>query len=301
MRWLLLVFLVAACTKTAKEEPIQTALKESAQLPEQDEQEAEAEPLDPLKAAAERIVAGMNDRELSGQVLMTGVDGNTALSEPMKRLLHEYPVGALMLFGYNIAPDAQSIRDFLSDCRDTASGVQLFIAVDHEGGLVQRFGDTVTRIPAAADFWQLAREQGAETALQELEETAYRSAQEIQALGINLNLAPVAEILNDENGRFLETRSFGPDPLFTQKAVVAFVRGMKRASVACVVKHFPGNSDSDPHKARSVLKQTKEELTELISPFSVLIQQEKPAAIMLSHIVASAVDPVHNASLSPAV
>jgi beta-N-acetylhexosaminidase len=296
---LLALLLIAACTKTkTAEEPPPPVLQESAPLQEHDEQESAP---DPFRAAAERIVAGMTERELAGQVLMTGVDGNTALSAQMKRLLHEYPVGALILFGYNIAPDAQSITGFLADCQNSAAGMPLFIAVDHEGGLVQRFGDTIERIPAPAEFWRLAEEQGVAKTLQELEETVYRSAQAIRCLGITLNLAPVAEIVNAENSRFLETRSFGPDPLFTQQAVSTFVRSMKRAGVACAVKHFPGNSGSDPHKARSVLQQTKEELSEMVSAFTVLIRTEKPAAIMLSHIVVSAVDPLHNASLSPQV
>jgi beta-N-acetylhexosaminidase len=116
-----------------------------------------------------------------------------------------------------------------------------------------------------------------------------------------MNFAPVAEMLTSDNAAFLGARSFGPDPAFVELASAAFVRGMDRAGVACVVKHFPGNADADPHLARPVIAADRRGLDVMVGPFAGLIRDANPAAVMVSHVVVEARDPARNASLSPAV
>jgi beta-N-acetylhexosaminidase len=301
-----LLFLTTSCIKPSPDTSL--SLKEEKQaaptVPTEHEETAEPVADPPFKKERERaqqIVAGMNDVQLAGQVLMTGIDGNSVLSDAMKNLLQQHPPGALMLFRYNIAPEKDTIRTFLAECSAAVPDTTPFIAIDHEGGLVHRLGSAVKPLPAAGYFWQIAQEQGAATSLQQIEESAWQSGQELKQLGITLNLAPVAEILTDENSRFLETRSYGTDPAFTEKAVTAFVRGMKAAGVACVVKHFPGNSGVDPHQKQATLPADRTTLARAISPFAAVIRDDPPAAIMVSHIVVPAFDPEHNASLSPAI
>jgi beta-N-acetylhexosaminidase len=76
---------------------------------------------------------------------------------------------------------------------------------------------------------------------------------------------------------------------------------MAAAGVACVVKHFPGNSGADPHRAASALTETKERLGEKVRPFAGVIAKERPAGIMVSHVIVNAWDPGVNASRSRAV
>jgi beta-N-acetylhexosaminidase len=252
----------------------------------------------------ERIVASMDDRLLAAQVLLAGLDNRNYLSGEMKALLREIPAGGIMFFRYNLDGGNEAVRAFLAECSSyTASFSPLvpFLAVDHEGGLVHRFTSGIERLPPAFSFWDLALREGRETALKAVEETAFASGEAIRRLGITMNLAPVAEVLNGENKAFLDTRSYGPDPDFVQKAASAFIRGMDRTGIVSVVKHFPGNSGTDPHYGKAVLNLDRKGLSSLAEPFAGIIRETKPPAMMVSHILAPALDRWNIASLSPRI
>ncbi|WP_010260280.1 glycoside hydrolase family 3 N-terminal domain-containing protein [Treponema primitia] len=267
---------------------------------------------DPLRVRAGRIAAAMDDRTLAGQVLLTGLDGNGTLGEAMRSLLRDISPGGVMLFKMNLNMEKGRIPGFLKTVSDLAATsafehtdmevmIPPFMAVDHEGGIVHRFVAGVERLPPPLSYWELAQKNGRDAALRAIEKDAVRSGTEIRALGINLNLAPVAEILNSENAAFLEDRSYGSDTAFVEAAAAAFVRGMGSAGVACVVKHFPGNSGTDPHQAASVLRDDRETLDKMVLPFVELIAKEQPAGIMVSHVLVNAWDDGVNASRSRAV
>jgi beta-N-acetylhexosaminidase len=252
---------------------------------------------------AAKIVSSMAERLLASQVLITGLDGKSSLSPAMETLLREIPPGGIMLFKYNLDSGKDGIRSFLalsSDLVSEASGLAPFIAVDHEGGLVHRFGAGVKKLPAAFSFWELAQKKGPEAALELLEREVSASALEIRDLGVTMNFAPVAEALNDDNRDFLETRSYGPDPAFTEAAASVFVKAMDAAGVACVVKHFPGNS-VDPHGGPALLEADRAALDRMTAPFAGMRLRLRPPALMVSHVVVPAVDGERNASLSPLV
>lgn len=257
------------------------------------------------------IAAAMDDRTLAAQVIMTGIDGKLTLNKVMKTLLSNSPPGAIMLFKYNLDTEKENVRLFLDECVSfigatisDAPGIPAiipFVAIDHEGGMVHRFGHEVAPLPAPASFWDSTQSQGRASALKAVEETAQNSGREIRQLGITMNLAPVAELLDEENRFFLETRSYGPDPDFTEAAVSAFIRGMEAAGIACVVKHFPGNTGEDPHSGRAILAADRETLDKMVKPFAGVIREVHVPAIMVSHIVVSAWDEERNASLSPKI
>ncbi|MDR1302059.1 MAG: glycoside hydrolase family 3 protein [Treponema sp.] len=275
----------------------------------------EVEPVQGAQAYREQaaqIAASLDDRLLAAQVLMTGIDGKPpVLSDDMKTLLKNSPPGGIMLFKYNLDAEKETIQAFLATCseyitaafpqQDEFAGIPPFIAVDHEGGAVHRFGPGVGRLPEPAWFWETAQARGREYALTELEASARRSGEEIRALGITMNFAPVAEILDQENRLFLETRSYGPDPDFTETAVQAFIQGMEAAGIACVVKHFPGNTGTDPHISRGIFTADQEALKRMIQPFAGVIRNKQPPAIMVSHILVPEWDQERIASLSPRI
>jgi beta-N-acetylhexosaminidase len=269
---------------------------------------------------AARIAAALDDRTLAAQVIMTGIDGNGALTEPMRVLLQEVPAGAIMLFRYNLNIEVNAIRPYMDACAaliagasrswsnpvqgeaaDFAEGIPPFIAVDHEGGSIHRFGAGVERLPSPASYYEAAGTEGQDRVLNRIEETARRSGEELRSLGITMNLAPVAEVLNGDNAAFLEDRSFGPDPAFAEAAAGAFIRGMTASGVACVVKHFPGHSGTDPHEGAAILTQNRAGLDQMVRPFAAIIRTLNPPAIMVSHALVPAWDGEHNASLSPVI
>jgi beta-N-acetylhexosaminidase len=218
----------------------------------------------------------------------------------MRTLLRTVPAGGLMLFGYNLKLEKEAIPPFLETLAAlvSESGIAPFIAVDHEGGSVHRFGAAAERLPPPASFWDMAQIEGKEYALRVVEEGARRSGGELRALGITMNLAPVAEALNGENRLFLDDRSYGPDAAFVEDAAAAFIRGMSEAGLACVVKHFPGNTGADPHMVVPILPGDRETLDRMIRPFAGLIRRADPAALMVSHGIVPAWDEKRNASLS---
>ena len=257
-----------------------------------------------FSSQAAAIAASLDDSTLAAQVLLTGIDGRASLSTDMKALLERMPAGGIMLFRYNLDSTKAEVKKLLSEAYDLVAlgaGIPPFMAVDHEGGLVQRFGPGVERLPSALSFWELAQREGRAAALARAETLYRRSAVEIRELGITLVLGPVAEILDGENGVFLETRSYGSDPAFTEAAAAVFVRSMDAEGIACVVKHFPGNSAADPHRGVSVLTDGKAALDGMVRPFAGIISRAAPQAVMVSHVLVPALDGEHNASLSRAV
>jgi len=209
-----------------------------------------------------------------------------------------------MLFGFNLNTPPDGARRLISETSSLiaeSAGIPPFMSVDHEGGLVHRFGPGVERLPSAYSFWVLAQQEGQAAALARAEMLYRRSALEIRGLGINMVLAPVAEILDEENRVFLTTRSFGPDAGFTEAAASTFITSMDAAGIASVVKHFPGNTVIDPHYDISSLMADRDTLDQMVKPFAGIINRLDPASVMISHVKVPAIDPYRNASLSPAV
>jgi len=218
----------------------------------------------------------------------------------MRALLHRIPAGGIMLFGYNLNTSKEEVKRLLSETSGLVAaraGIPPFMAVDHEGGLVHRFGPGVQRLPSAYSFWELAQREGRDAALTRAETLYSRSAREIRELGITMVLAPVAETLNEDNRLFLTTRSYGSDPEFTEAAASVFIKAMDAAGIASVVKHFPGNTSADPHYDDSTLRADRAALDEMARPFAGIIRSLSPPSVMLSHVVVPALDN-RNSSLS---
>ncbi|MDR2445571.1 MAG: glycoside hydrolase family 3 protein [Spirochaetaceae bacterium] len=292
------IFLFNSCTKKTPE-PVPV-------VPEPPGLDREAV----LLEEAAVLVSLMTDGQLAAQVIMAGVDACGPPDGDEEERLRRVPVGAVMLFRKNLDTDADSIRR-MTDGILAAAGYSLpgtedrlepFIALDHEGGDVHRFTSGVERLPAPLSYFDMAERSGREAALLAVEADAARSAAGLAALGITMNLAPLAETLTDGNRAFLGTRSYGPDPDFTAAAAAAFMHGMKAAGIACVLKHFPGNSEIDPHLGTPILSGGEEALRQATAPFAALIAVSggglQPAGVMISHVVVPGWDEGRNASLS---
>ncbi len=247
----------------------------------------------------------MDDSTLAAQVLLSAVNGSKRLNPSMESLLRRIPVGGVLFFKYNLDQGSQAIRNLSDRCvalvSESGAGLAPFVAVDHEGGGVYRLGTSATHLPSPQRFAEVRKSRGDRFAAEVIEESAYLSAQELRALGINFNLAPVAEVLNDENKGFLGSRTYGRDGDFVATAASAFVRGMDRAGVACVVKHFPENGSADPHHGPVVLKLERGDLEKSMLPFEAVLKRSNPGALMVSHTIVPAVDPQNPSSLSRAV
>jgi beta-N-acetylhexosaminidase len=255
---------------------------------------------------AARIAAALDNRLLAAQVIISGVDGRERLGRDMRTLLEECPAGGIMLFRYNLNANNGVIRTFIAEgvsliAQGTGGGIPPFVAVDHEGGAVNRFKPGVADLPPALSYWEAAQSGGRDAAIAQIEADSFSAGSAINRLGVTVNLAPVAEFLTDDNRAFLDDRSYGPDTDFCAGAAGAFIRGMERAGILCAVKHFPGSAGPDPHRRLSTLDGDTACLDELAAPFAALVSGGQARMVMVSHSVVPALDSGNIASLSAAV
>jgi len=289
------ILLFASCTRNTSVNYTETVVNEEILI--------QSDPVpDPLRIRAAEIVSLMDNHTLAAQVLITGIDGRETIPPHMRNLLRDSPAGGIMLFRINLNTENNNIRNLINQAVSIikdVNGIAPFIAVDHEGGTVNRFRSGIISLPPASTYWDLFEEEGSDIALAKIKADSFRAGTVLNELGFNINFAPIAEYLIDENYEFLKSRSYGPDPVFTSQAASAFVQGMERAGILCVPKHFPGSAGPDPHFSLSVLTKDRASLNKLVSPFTFLINNGI-RALMTSHTVVLAMDS-KIASLSPVV
>ena len=204
-------------------------------------------------------------------------------------------MGGVVLFASNLPPKAVDMGAYTAALQDAAAGPQriaLVVAIDHEGGSVFRFkGEDISWIPPAAEVG--ARGPRFASAL------GQAAGSELRALGVNMALAPVVELLTDQNEGFLGTRSYGRVAGPVDAAAGAYIRALQKQGVAAVAKHFPGNAGEDPHRVLPRLDITKAVYERDYSPRFASAIRNRVSSVMLSHVIFSALDPGRPASLSP--
>ncbi len=222
-------------------------------------------------------------------VLMLDLLGTT-LSEEERELLQEPQVGGVILFSRNYA-DLLQLQRLIIDIR--ACQPNILIAVDQEGGRVQRLRDGFTRIPPMNHFQSCIAPEGVDQRqyqLQLLEDCGWLMAAEVLACDIDFSFAPVLDL---ETGlsEVIGNRAFSADPERVVELANAFMRGMHSAGMATTGKHFPGhgNVSADSHTdipvdTRSLNDIRKQDLI----PFAKCIP--KLDAIMPAHVIYTDVD-----------
>ncbi|GMO32050.1 MAG: glycoside hydrolase family 3 N-terminal domain-containing protein [Termitinemataceae bacterium] len=290
----LLVFIITISLGTCKRQPSQTESTITI--------DSTVEIINQKRAM--QIVHDMSDSELCAQVIITGIDSSGSLQQWEAERLHTIPAGAIMLFSKNLKTDSQNIKNIknMNDQILQVYGVvKPFIATDHEGGFVQRLPHEFPKLAAPLSYWEDAQRISTNAALDNLQKDATEHAALLSSLGITMNLAPVVEVLNDKNEFFLKSRSYGRDPFFVASASTLFVQAMFSHNIACVIKHFPGNTGDDPHFKKPVLNLDNMEIEQSLTAFKKNIATGNISAVMISHVIVNAWDPEINASLSSKV
>ena len=243
---------------------------------------------DELDRAA-RLVARLRLPELAGQVIVADWRG-TGAPTAMVRRLH---LGGVIAFSDNVASTRQ-IRSVNARLRRSAHrSWPLFLAVDQEGGIVQRVRGDATGFPAfmsagAADDLRLTR-------------TAARaSGAELRGLGFTVDFAPDADVTSGPADPTIGSRSVGSDPDLVAEHVVAAAQGYLDSGVLPVLKHFPGHGSvpADSHVGLPVQTRTLRALRRIdLKPFAAGVAAGLPA-VMVGHLDVRAVDPRVPSSLS---
>ncbi|MCX6338666.1 MAG: beta-N-acetylhexosaminidase [Candidatus Aureabacteria bacterium] len=233
---------------------------------------------------------------MQGERFIFGFEAGS-VTAPVEKMIAEWRISGVVLFSRNV----KSARQLASLCRELqaiqkrVSPLPLIIAVDQEGGSVNRIADGATHFPspmavAAAGDVDLAGRIG------------YAMGCQLMRLGVNMNFAPVLDINTRKNNPAIGVRSFGENPEQVAAFGAAMIRGMERAGVASVAKHFPGigSAEQDPHAETPVITRSAEELErEDLIPFARAVDAGV-SGIMIGHAryPALSADP---ASLSGAV
>jgi beta-N-acetylhexosaminidase len=234
----------------------------------------------------------------AAQVLLVGVQGEGLPSGESLGLVEGLGLGGVILFGFNLGPEPSGLGAYTSALQDAASragtGLPLIVAIDHEGGSVFRFkGSGITRIPPASEVG--ARGPRYASLL------GHAAGAELLALGVNMALAPVVELLTEENESFLGSRSYGRLAGRVDATAGAYIQGLQAEGVAAVAKHFPGNGGEDPHKVLPELRIDEGAYERDYLPRFAAAIANRVSSVMLSHVLFPAIDPDRPASLSPAM
>ncbi|HET7649747.1 MAG TPA: beta-N-acetylhexosaminidase, partial [Gammaproteobacteria bacterium] len=167
---------------------------------------------------------------------MIDIQGPVLGAEDREILTHPL-VGGVILFTRNYA-DPEQLSALTRELHSLRSP-PLLIAVDHEGGRVQRFREQFTELPPARAYGALY-DQNPEQGLRFTEQMAWLLASELRAAGVDLSFAPVVDL--DMNiSTVIGDRALHRDPKAVSELARAWVLGMRRAGMAACAKHFPGH------------------------------------------------------------
>lgn len=216
-----------------------------------------------------------------GQMFFIGLHG-TGESDELREYLDEVRPGGIVLFSRNLQDPAQ-VRRFnawLSTVLDPSP----FIALDQEGGRVNRLSELIGPMPPAASFATAGGEE-------RLEAYARQTARALKSLGFNMDFAPCVDLSAPGAANGIGDRAFSTDPATVSRLAGVFVDAMEDEGVATVLKHFPGlgPTDADTHQVRPSTDKPVEALwTEDLLPFRDLMG--RTSAVMIGHAHYAAVD-----------
>lgn len=213
---------------------------------------------------------------------MLDIEGVT-LTPADRDLLREPAVGGIILFTRNYESPAQ-IADLVAEIRALRSP-SLLVAVDHEGGRVQRFREGFSVIPAMRHLGhEYDKDPDAATDL--ARQAGWLIASELRAAGIDLCFAPCVD-LDWGFSEVIGDRAFHSKPDVVGDLAAAFSRGLRSAGMAAVAKHFPGHGAvvADSHLQLPVDRREYGDVLDDMRPYEKLIGNGQIAGVMLAHVV----------------
>lgn len=240
-----------------------------------------------LMTAAPRHHTSASLEQKIGQLLLVGFPGDMAGEEKFLRLLARRPIGNIILFSRNCrkASELGQLISRLQQAIRAQTALPAFIAVDQEGGSVVRIQDGASPLPGAMATGAAFLSQA--ITIEDVEQLGFNCGTELRALGVNFNLAPVADLNTNPMNPVIGARSYGADPLLVSRLASAFANGLERSGVAACGKHFPGHGDTavDSHLGLPVVNTDRQRLeTVELLPFKALIKNGI-SAIMSAHVV----------------
>lgn len=240
----------------------------------------------------DETLAGMTLHEKVCQMMfvtpegLTGEDGVTVAGNATRQALENYPVGGIVYFAKNLESQDQ-VKEMIDNSQKYSS-IGLFVATDEEGGVVNRLMDTVGTTYIGSMYYY--KDDGDETAY----ENAYTIANDMSALGFNLDFAPVADVWSNPDNTVIGERAYSDDYAQAAELVGNAVKGFNDGGVMCTLKHFPGHGDTaeDSHYSSAYVHRTKEEImADEMQPFRSGIEAGAEF-VMVGHLIVPDIDEV---------
>lgn len=219
--------------------------------------------------------------------VMLDVVGTTLTDDDIRRLQHPL-VGGVILFSRNYESSAQ--LQALTAAIHAVRKPPILIAVDHEGGRVQRFRDGFTQLPpmrALGELWDHDTHQAKALA----ERAGWVLAAELSAHGVDFSFTPVLD-MDYGDSLVIGDRAFHQDPRAINELASALMMGLNKGGMAAVGKHFPGHGfvKADSHVSLPVDSRPFDQIAQNdLQPFRMLIDNDIPA-IMPAHVIYDQVD-----------
>ncbi len=219
--------------------------------------------------------------------VMLDIEG-LALSPADRDLLRQPAVGGVILFTRNFE-SVQQVTDLVADIRALRSP-SLLVAVDHEGGRVQRFRDGFTVMPPMRHIG-LEYRRDKDVGRRLARDAGWIIAAELRAAGIDLSFGPCVD-LDWGVSEIIGNRSFDKSPDVVAELAAEFSLGLRSAGMAAVAKHFPGHGAvvADSHLKLPIDRREYGLILDDIRPYERLINTKVAAGVMLAHIVYQEID-----------
>lgn len=216
---------------------------------------------------------------------LTGVGTVIAAGETTREAIHDYPVGGLIYFEQNLR-DPEQVEEMLANTQKYVMeriGIPMFLSVDEEGGTVTRFANNEKFDLEWIGNMSAVGESGDTEAARDV---GVRIGSFLADLGMNMDNAPVADVLSNSANTVIGDRSFGSDSALVAKMALAEYQGLKEQGIIGVYKHFPGHgaTEADTHEGYAYTEATLEAmLSEDLVPFNYGIDNGVQV-IMAAHI-----------------
>lgn len=216
---------------------------------------------------------------------LTGAGQVTQAGEATREALIRYPVGGLIYFDQNLTGETQ-LKDMTSSVQQYAmeiEGVPLFLAIDEEGGTVARIGNNTSFSVSQFDNMSSV---GATGDVEQAYLIGSKIGAYLEAYGINMNFAPVADVLTNLDNTAIGNRSFGSDPESVSQMALREAEGLRSHGIIPVMKHFPGHGATaeDTHEGFAYIDKSLEELQNVeLVPFQAAVGASAEC-IMVAHI-----------------
>nr|WP_245975466.1 glycoside hydrolase family 3 protein [Oceanobacillus chungangensis] len=236
----------------------------------------------------DNAIKGMTLNEKIGQMLMpdfrnwNGKNVTEMLPE-IEQMVKDYHLGGVILFAENVVTTEQT-TELVAAYQEAAEKYGLLLTIDQEGGIVGRL-QSGTYMPGNMAL-------GATRSTETAKNVGSVISKELNALGINMNLAPVLDVNNNPDNPVIGVRSFGETPELVADLGISYIKGIQSNGVAATAKHFPGHGDTavDSHLGLPEVPHDKERLLEVeLMPFQQAMDADIDA-IMTAHVTFPKID-----------